>query len=62
VVIDIGERGPGKIAVKSGDRCHQLVARRHDEATPQRFRVNDTVVVVRVEKGIAYVAESTFLS
>jgi hypothetical protein len=62
VVIDIGERGPGKIAVKSGDRTHQLVARRHEAASPKRFRVNDPVVVVRVENGIAYIAESTFLS
>jgi hypothetical protein len=62
VVIDIGESKPGKIAIKEGDRTHQLIARRHDEAKSERFRTSDTVVVVRVENGIAYVAETTFLT
>lgn len=62
VVIDIGELRAGKIAIKAGDRTHQLIARRHEEAKSKRFRTRDTVVVVRVENGMAYVAETTFLS
>lgn len=62
VVVDIGGPSPGKIAVQSGDRTHQLVARRHDEAERKRFRAKEPVVIVQVENGIAYVAETTFLN
>jgi hypothetical protein len=61
VVIGMAGAKPGKIAVKAGDRTHQIVARVHETAESNAFRAGDTVTIVRFENGIARVAEATFL-
>jgi hypothetical protein len=61
VVVGMAGSRPGKIAVKAGDRTHQLVASIHEAAEAIEFRTGDTVTIVRIENGIARVAESTFV-
>lgn len=48
--------------VSGGDRTHQLVARVHEDAEASRFGIGDTVVIVRMQDGIAQVAETTFIA
>jgi len=61
VVVGLAGKRPGKIDVVAGDRTHQLVARMHEGAGVDHVEVGDTVVVVRIQDGIALVAEKTYL-
>jgi hypothetical protein len=62
VVIGLSATRPGKIDVVTGDRTHQLVARIHEGAKVDHVEVGDTVVVVRIQDGVALVAEKTYLA
>ena len=62
VVVDVARDRAGKITVVSGDRSHQLVARIHEEAGAQRLRAGETALVVRMESGVAWIAETTFIA
>jgi len=62
VVVGLAGTKPGKVEVQGGERTHQIVARIHDGATVDHVEVGDTVVVVRIQDGIALVAEKTYLA
>ena len=62
VVVGLDGAKPGKVVVDGGDRTHQLVARIHEGAAVDHVEVGDTVVVVRIQDGIALVAEKTYLA
>ena len=62
VVVGLAGTKPGKVVVDGGDRTHQLVARLHECAAVDHVEVGDTVVVVRIQDGIALVAEKTYLA
>jgi membrane protein implicated in regulation of membrane protease activity len=61
VVVGLAGRRPGKIDVVSGDRTYQFVARMHEGAGVDHVEVGDVVVVVRIQDGIALVAEKSYL-
>jgi hypothetical protein len=62
VIVDVGRERPGKVSVASGDRTHQLVARIHEGAAAGSIGVGETALVVRIENGIAWIAEPTFIA
>ena len=62
VVIGLTGARPGKVDVVAGDRTYQFVARLHEDAKVDHVEVGDTVVVVRIQDGIALVAEKTYLA
>jgi membrane protein implicated in regulation of membrane protease activity len=62
VVVGIDGPHHGKIAVRSGDRVTQLVARPHGTAERTRFEVGEDVVVIRIDNGIAEVARESYLT
>jgi membrane protein implicated in regulation of membrane protease activity len=61
VVIGLTNTRPGKVDVVAGDRTYQFVARIHEGAKVDHAEVGDTVVVVRIQDGIALVAEKSYL-
>ena len=61
VVVGLAGTRPGKIDVVAGDRTCQFVARLHEGAGVDHVEVGDTVVVVRIQDGIALVAEKSYL-
>jgi membrane protein implicated in regulation of membrane protease activity len=62
VVVGLASTRPGKIDVVAGDRTYQFTARIHEGAKVDHVEVGDTVVVVRIQDGIALVAEKTYLA
>lgn len=62
VVVGLGPGKPGKVDIVAGEQTHQLVARIHEGARVDHAEVGDTVVVVRIQDGIALVAEKTYLA
>ena len=62
VVIGLSGSRPGKISVATGELIHQLLATIHGGAEADGFGAGDTVVIVRVENGVAQVAEATFIA
>jgi membrane protein implicated in regulation of membrane protease activity len=61
VAVGLAGTRPGKVDVLAGDRTYQFVARIHDGAKVDHVEVGDTVVVVRIQDGIALVAEKSYL-
>jgi hypothetical protein len=61
VVVGLAGTRPGKVDVVAGDRTYQFVARIHEGAKVDHVEVGDTVVVVRIQDGIALVAEKSYL-
>jgi hypothetical protein len=61
VVVGLGGTRPGKVDVVAGDRTVQFVARIHEGAKVDHVEVGDTVIVVRIQDGIALVAEKGYL-
>jgi membrane protein implicated in regulation of membrane protease activity len=61
VVVGLAGVRPGKVDVAVGDRTYQFVARMHEGARVDHAEVGDTLVVVRVQDGIALVAEKSYL-
>ena len=62
VVVGIKGTKLGKVELVADERTHQLVARIHGGAAVDHVEVGDTVVVVRIQDGIALVAEKTYLA
>jgi membrane protein implicated in regulation of membrane protease activity len=62
VVVGLDRDRPGKVDVAAGDRTELLVARVHRGSALDRFHPGDTVVIVRLQDGVALVAEKTFLA
>jgi membrane protein implicated in regulation of membrane protease activity len=62
VVVGLAGQRPGKVDVVSGDRTYQFVARMHEGAGVDHVEKGDTVVVVRIQDGIALVAEKSYLT
>jgi hypothetical protein len=48
--------------VAAGDRTERIVARLHERARVDHFVPGDRVVVVRLQDGVALVAEKSFLA
>jgi hypothetical protein len=61
VVVGLAGQRSGKVDVVAGDRTYQFVARLHEGAGVDHVEVGDTVLVVRVQDGIALVAEKSYL-
>ena len=61
IVVGVSGPRPGKVSVGAGDRTHQLLATAHEAAEVSEFRTGDKVLIVRIEDGVARVAEATFL-
>ena len=61
VVVGLAGTRPGKVEVVAGDRTNQFVARMHEGAGVDHVEVGDVVVVVRIQDGIALVAEKCYL-
>jgi membrane protein implicated in regulation of membrane protease activity len=61
VVVGLAGRRPGKVDVVAGDRTYQFVARLHEGAGVDHAEVGDALVVVRIQDGIALVAEKSYL-
>ena len=62
VVVGLAGARPGKVDVVAGDRTYQFVARLHEGAGVDHAAVGDTVVVVRIQDGVALVAEKSYLA
>jgi hypothetical protein len=62
VVIGLDRSRPGKVEVAADDRTERIVARLHERARVDHFVPGDRVVVVRLQDGVALVAEKTFLA
>jgi hypothetical protein len=62
VLVGIDATHAGKVAVETAEQTQQLVARRYEKATVERFAAGDTVVIVRFQDGVALVAEPTYLA
>ena len=62
VVVGVAPKRPGKVDVVVGDRTYQFLARVHEGAAVDHAEVGDTVVVVRIQDGIALVAEKSYLA
>jgi membrane protein implicated in regulation of membrane protease activity len=61
VFIDLSKRRRGKICVRKGDRWLSMVAVVHEEAERDRFKAGDSVTIVSVKEGTAYVAGDSFI-
>jgi membrane protein implicated in regulation of membrane protease activity len=61
VVVGITPTRPGKVDVVVGDRTCQFLARIHEGAAVDHVEAGDTVVVVRIQDGIALVADKSYL-
>jgi membrane protein implicated in regulation of membrane protease activity len=62
VVVGIQASRPGKVDVMAGDRTHQFLARLHEGAKVDHCEVGDKVVVVRIQDGVALVADESYLA
>jgi len=62
VVVGLRNRRPGKVEIAADEGTCQFVARLHEGAAVDHVEVGDTVVVVRIQDGIALVAEKTYLA
>jgi hypothetical protein len=62
VVVGLDRSRPGKVEVAAGDRTERIVARLHERARVDHFVPGDRVVVVRLQDGVALVAEKSFLA
>jgi hypothetical protein len=62
VVVGLDRARPGKVEVAAGDRTERIVARLHERARVDHFVPGDRVVVVRLQDGVALVAEKSFLA
>ena len=61
VVVGLSATRPGKVDVVAGDRTYQFLARIHEGARVDHVEVGDTVVIVRIQDGIALVADKGYL-
>lgn len=61
VVVGVTPTRPGKVDVVVGDRTYQFLARIHEGAAVDHVDAGDTVVVVRIQDGIALVADKSYL-
>ena len=61
VVVGVNSKRPGKVDVVIGDRTYQFLARIHEGAKVDHVEVGDTVLVVRIQDGVALVAEKSYL-
>jgi hypothetical protein len=62
VLIGISRTRPGKVTLEDGERTYELVARIHARAAVDHFERGDSVVVVRLQEGVALVAEPAYLA
>jgi hypothetical protein len=61
VFIDVSRRQRGKISVRKGDRWMHFVAQVHEDAGRDRFKAGETVTIVRMNDGTAYIAGESFI-
>lgn len=61
VTISLSKTRRGKISVTDGSRHLQLVAGAAEEAGRDAFQCGDSVIVLKVEDGTAYVVEEEFI-
>ena len=61
VVVGVAPERPGKVDLLVGDRTYQFLARIHEGSKLDRAEVGDTVVVVRIQDGIALVDDKSYL-
>lgn len=61
VLIEITRTNRGKISIVTGDRTLQVLALVADESSTEEFRIGEIVTIVRIENGIACVAEADFV-
>jgi hypothetical protein len=61
VFIDVSKRQRGKISVRKGDRWMHFVAMVHEDAGRDRFKAGETVTIVRMNDGTAYIAGESFI-
>jgi hypothetical protein len=62
VVVGIQATRPGKVDVVAGDRTRQFLARLHEGSKVDHFEVGDKVIVVRIQDGVALVADESYLA
>lgn len=62
VLVGISRTRPGKVTLEDGERTHELVARIHARSALDHFERGDSVVVVRLQDGVALVAEPAYLA
>ncbi len=60
-LVDIAENRKGKIRVQMQDRTFQLIAQLADVAKEKQIKHGQPVIILRVENGIAHVAEESFI-
>jgi membrane protein implicated in regulation of membrane protease activity len=61
VVVGVAPDRPGKVDVTVGDRTYQFLARMHEGSKLDRAEAGETVVVVRIQDGIALVDDKSYL-
>ncbi|MCB0315104.1 MAG: hypothetical protein KDH84_17900, partial [Calditrichaeota bacterium] len=61
VILDLSKQQRGKIAVEVQGNLLQLLAKIAEEAERDSFRQGDTVIVLRVQDGTAFVVENEFV-
>lgn len=61
VILDLSKQQRGKIAVEVQGTLLQLLARIAEEAERDSFRQGETVIVLRVQDGTAFVVEQEFV-
>jgi hypothetical protein len=62
VVVGVRGNRPGKVDVVAGDRTYQFLARLHEGAKVDHLEAGDTAVVVRIQDGVALVADKSYLA
>lgn len=61
VILDVSRMKAGKISIRLNENIHQILAKVADESSIQEFKNGDTVTIVRVQDGYAFIAEKNFI-
>lgn len=62
VTVHVGKNRRGKVVLEAGGQRLQLLALTADEATREEIPAGETVYILRVRDGVAYVVEETFIN
>jgi membrane protein implicated in regulation of membrane protease activity len=61
VTIDVSRKHRGKISVFANGRTLQLLAQVAEEAAQNEFKQGDTVIIINIQNGMAFVVEEEFV-
>lgn len=62
VIVNLSRTARGKISIPTKERTLQLLAMVAEEASKDEFQYGETVTIVRVDNGVAFVVEEDFIN